>query len=362
MRVLDRYVVFAYIRTFVAALVLFTIGAAIMDFFSRIGHFLDDGKVEDTFAEGLSTPMLVLRFYAAYMPFVIKEVLPFVTVASALFTVTQMLRDNEVLPVLAAGVSSRRLFFPLFICGAFVSVFHLGFQEFVVPSLGREQMAIKRFFSGDRTTGVENMDHLRDGLGTVTSVGSFRFGDGSLRDAVIQRPWTDAGFQSTYCPILLPDGSRWTAPEGGTVQPAGVDAVAWKLPPGARIDIGVAPDEVEALATKKGTAEISFSQLLKLARKFPQRSHLRVALHKQIARPFSGFALLLCGIPILLAAGRSILVGGAIAFGLSAAYYSLDIFLTSLGDRGDVPPMVAAYFPLALVVSIGAARLAAVPT
>jgi len=362
MRILDRYVVFAFVRTFVAALLLFTIGAAIMDFFSRIGHFLDDGKVADTFAEGLSTPQLILRFYAAYLPFVLKEVLPFVTVASALFTVTTLLRDNEVLPVLAAGVSARRLFFPLFICGAVVSVGHLAFQEFVVPALGRKQMAIKRFFSGDRTTGVENMDHLRDGRGTVTRVGTFRFGDGSLRDVVIQRPWTEAGFERVRSPLLLPDGRAWTAPDGGTVQPAGFDAVARPLPRGARVDIGVSPDEVEALATKKGTAEISFSQLLKLSNKFPRRRNLRVALHKQLARPFSGFALLLCGIPILLAAGRSVFLGGAIAFGLSASYYFLDVFLTSLGDRGDLPPTVAAYFPLALLVSIGASRLVSVPT
>ena len=44
------------------------------------------------------------------------------------------------------------------------------------------------------------------------------------------------------------------------------------------------------------------------------------------------------------------------------AYYFLDIFFTSLGDRGDIPPYLAAYFPLALLLSLGVARMSTVPT
>mgnify|MGYP002622827386 CR=1 FL=1 len=72
--------------------------------------------------------------------------------------------------------------------------------------------------------------------------------------------------------------------------------------------------------------------------------------------------LLLCGVPILIGAGRSHFLGVAIAFGLSAAYYFLDIFFTSLGDRGDLPALFAAWFPLAALLSLGLARLVTVPT
>ena len=47
---------------------------------------------------------------------------------------------------------------------------------------------------------------------------------------------------------------------------------------------------------------------------------------------------------------------------MSLAYYCMDIFFTSLGDRGDLPAVFAAYFPLALLFSLGVARLATVPT
>jgi lipopolysaccharide export LptBFGC system permease protein LptF len=87
-----------------------------------------------------------------------------------------------------------------------------------------------------------------------------------------------------------------------------------------------------------------------------------VALHKQVARPFASFAMLLVGVPVLLSVGRSYFAGGAIAFALSAGYYFLDVLFTSLGDRGDLPALFGAYVPIALLLSLGVAKAATVPT
>lgn len=362
MRLLDRYVMGTFLKVFAGTLVVFSVSAVALDWVSRLGHFSSQARVADTFASEYSTAALLLRFYAAYLPYLLKEVIPFVTVAAGLFTLSSLLRSNEVFPVLAAGVSARRLLLPVFLCGLVVSAGHLAFQEYVIPSLNREHIAIKRLFAGDRTNSLHNLAHLRAGDGTITSVESYRFDDQSLRGVVIMRPWTDAGFDRWTVPLLVPSGMGWEAPEGGVVHPAGIGAVARRLEPGAGVEIGVSPDDVEALASKQGTTELSMTQLLSLVRKFPDRRNLEVALHKQIARPLTSFVLLLVGIPTLLALGRSLVLGAGIAFGLSAIYYFGDIFFTSLGDRGDLAPVVAAYLPLSIFLSAGVARLATVPT
>ncbi|MHC4342861.1 MAG: LptF/LptG family permease [Planctomycetota bacterium] len=362
MKLLDRYVFSSFWRMFLASLVVFSISAVSLDFFSRINRFFDTANVEGTFAAEYATLKIIFLFYLAYLPYLLKQVIPFVTVAAALFTLSHMLKANEVFPVLAAGVSVRRLFLPLFICGFLVCIGHLLFQEFVIPSLNREQIALKRYFSGDRDKFLEDLAHLRDGKGTVTRVGRYHFEDQHLEDVIVQRPWNEAGFERWLAERLDPDGESWRAPNGVRVLPAGIGVLPQLLPKHSRVDFGVSPDEVEALASKQGTAEISHSQLANLARKFPHRRHLQVALHKQIARPLTSFVLLLVGIPILLSAGRSLFLGGGLAFGLSVTYYFLDIFFTSLGDRGDIDPFLAAYLPLALFFSIGLARLVTVRT
>jgi lipopolysaccharide export system permease protein len=272
-----------------------------------------------------------------------------------------MLHGNEVAPVVAAGASARRLFLPIFVTGLLISLGHVAFQQFLVPRLSREQMAIRRFFSSDQT-GVKDPAHIRDGRGTITRAGWYGFEDGALVGVVVQRPWEKGGFEIWKAPRLEPVGDRWRAPEGVEIQPPGVDALPRTLPPGAEVDIGVAPDDVDALATKRGVAALSLSQLEGLVDRFPGRRHLRVALHKQVARPLASFAMLLLGVPLLLSAGRAYFAGGALAFALSMGYYFLDIFFTSLGDRGDLPPYLAAYSPLALLLSLGVARLSTVAT
>jgi len=361
MRLLDRYVLKTFLKVFLVALLAFGVLLVAIDFFGRLGYFLDSERVDGTFAEGYSTVRLVALFYAVYVPFLLQQVLPFVTVSAGLFTVAHMLHGNEVAPVVAAGTSVRRLLLPLFLAGLGVSLGHIAFQQLLVPTLSQQQMALKRFFSADQT-GVRDPSHIRDGQGTVTRAGWYGFGDGALTDVVVQRPWDKGGFEIWKAPRLEPAGDRWRATVGAEVQPAGVDALPRKLPPGAIVDIGVTPDDVDALATKRGIAGLSLTQMRSLATRFPGRRHLLVALHKQIARPFASFAMLLVGVPLLLSAGRAYFAGGALAFLLSMAYYFMDIFFTSLGDRGDLSPHVAAYFPLALLLSIGVARLCTVPT
>ena len=83
-----------------------------------------------------------------------------------------------------------------------------------------------------------------------------------------------------------------------------------------------------------------------------------MALHKQLARPLTSFVLLLVGISIVLTTGRrKRFLGAGLTLLLCACYYFLDIFFSSLGDRGDLSPVMGAYFPLVLLFSIGTARL-----
>jgi lipopolysaccharide export system permease protein len=361
-RLLDRYVAASFFRVFVGALLVFAVTTTALDFFGRLDDFFKGKAVQGTFAEGMSQARIIFSFYLAYLPYLLKHVLPFVTLAAGLFTLRALLRNNEVQPIVSAGVSARRLALPIFVCGLVVAAGNFAFQEFAIPSLNRKHVALKRFFSGDGKSVVTELAHLRDGKGTVTQAGSFSFNDRNLRDVIVQRPWTETGFERWTAPVLAPHGRTWTAPEGVIVIPSTIGSLPERLPDGVEVDIGITPFEVEALVAKEGTAEMSLEQVYSLTRRFPLRRNLRVAFHQQMTRPLSGFVLLLVGVPVLLSIGRGRFLGGALVLGLSASYYLLDIFLSSLGDRGDVPPLLAAWLPIAFFLSFGLARLATVPT
>ncbi len=362
MKLLDRYVVRTYVVVFLMSMVVFSIAIVTLDFFARLSSFTDGRTIEGEFAEGYSRFEIIFYFYVAYLPYILKEMLSFISVAAGMFTVTYMLRNNEVQPVLAAGISARRLFLPVFICGFLVSMGHIAFQELVVPSLNREHIALKRQLAGDKRPEVLNVPHLRDGHGTVARAGSYSFADQSLTDVVIARPWTEIGFETWFIDRLEPDGDKWRAATPVHVQPAGIGTVGIRLEPGVAVDFGVSPADVEALASEHGIAELSLRQLKRLADKFPDRRNLQVAVHRQIARPLASFVLLLLGIPLLLTVGRSLMAGAVVAFSVSASFYVLDIFLTSVGNRGDLSPVLAVWLPVALFFSAGISRIATMRT
>jgi len=362
MKLLDRYVTRTFFTVFVLTLIVFSISIVTLDFFGRISSFVDDDPASSTLVEGHSRAKIILLFYMAYLPYVLKDLLSFISVAAGMFTVTYMIKNNELQPVLAAGTSARRLFLPIFVCGFLVSIGHIAFQELVVPSLNREHIALKRLYAGDRTAEITNVPHLRDGKGTVTRAATYSFSDQALTGVIVFRPWTETGFAVWFIDRIEPDGDGWRATSPIFIQPAGIATVGETLDAGTPVDIGVTPGEVEAIASKEGTAELSLRQLMALQRKYPDRRSLAVAVQRQMARPLASFVLLLLGVPMLLATGRSLVAGAIVAFGVSASFYFIDIFLTSLGDRGDVPAVLAVWFPIVLYLSLGLARLFTVRT
>ena len=292
-----------------------------------------------------------MRFYIAYLPFILKQVLPFVTVAAGFMTVAQLKRNNEVMPVVAAGVSVRRLFFARHRrrCSR-VRPALLVQRVPAALDLARTHRAQAHVQSGDRRPELMKLAHLRDGKGTVTRAKTYSFADQSLTQVTVNRPWGPTGFERLTAERLEPDGEAWRCARRGAA-PAGRPArgSAKRLPPGTRVDFGVSPDDVEAMASKQGTAEISSKQLLRLTRKFPGRRHLHVAFYKQIARPLTSLVLLLVVIPIVHGLDRRRFLAAILAITLCACYFFLDIFCLehrrprrSRAGHGGVPAARAA--------------------
>jgi lipopolysaccharide export LptBFGC system permease protein LptF len=362
MRLLDRYVVRTFFTVFFTSLVVFSVAITTLDFFGRLDSFMGATAVDGA-GESVSRMALIGRFYLAFIPFVLKDTLSFVTVAAGMFTVSHMLRNNEVQPVLAAGVSARRLFLPVLICGFIVTLGQIAFQEMLVPALNREQVTVRQLLAGGKSTLMDDVPHLRDGKGTVTQATTFDFQAQVLGGVIIARAWEESGYERWFVDRLEADGDQWRAATEIQIQPAGVSAVGRTLPAGTAVDIGVSAADVEALSAKRGLAGLSFRQLRDMSARFPDRRNLEVAVHRQLSRPLSSFILLLAGVAIVLGLqGRSLVLGAAVAFGVSVSYYFVDIFLTGLGDRGEMPAVLSVWLPVALYLSLGVSRMFTIRT
>ena len=77
-----------------------------------------------------------VAFY--FLPYLIHLTMPVAMAVAASLTVSRLARDSEITAIRAAGVSLKRIFLPVFMVGAFLSVADFYFGEHVVPWSNRE--------------------------------------------------------------------------------------------------------------------------------------------------------------------------------------------------------------------------------
>ena len=78
------------------------------------------------------------RFYLIHMSQFYDRLCGVIGMMAAIFTVTWMQKNNELLAMLAAGISAHRIIRPVWISALLVSGLAVINQEFIMPPLGEE--------------------------------------------------------------------------------------------------------------------------------------------------------------------------------------------------------------------------------
>jgi lipopolysaccharide export system permease protein len=107
MRLLDRYVLRNFLQAYLYCSAAFFSIWLVFDISDKISTFLDEKVALTTVAE----------YYLTQFPEIIVIVLPISLLLALLFCLSKMSRTNEIVSMLANGVSVPRLLFPLFVMG-----------------------------------------------------------------------------------------------------------------------------------------------------------------------------------------------------------------------------------------------------
>ncbi len=355
---LDRYVGSLFVASYATALFLVVGLAVIMDLAGNLDFF-------EPWADGSRVPSaLIARYYVLNLPFLYLQVAPFVTVIAALFTASRLVRSNEVVAALAAGISAQRLLLLAFLgsLGAAVLMFFL--REACTETFSYRRDALYDMLEEQRSERVLEELWLREG-NTAVRLGEFRPSTGDetpyaeIRDLlVLQREgeiYTEqAAVRATW--VAGQGGPRWLLEDG----------VLRREEPGteplvrsARYLEGVQFEPQDALLAWRGRErpmELSFSETLALLADDPDNVQLQTLLQYHLTFPLANVVLLLVALPFLLTHRR-----GAGAEGLTAGillcvfYFCTDFLTRSLGMEGTFSPMIAAWLPILLFGSLGAA-------
>ena len=361
---LDRYVGVLFLSSYATAFFILVGLFMIVDMASNLDGFLR--RWED----GSSAPlMLVVRYYILQVPFVFLQLAPFVTLVAGLFSASRLLKSNEVIAALGAGVSTQRVLLFVFVGAVLSGIGMFALREVASATLARQRERVKYVLDNQRYDEVYTDVWSRTLDGYLIHIGEFRpESESSLKpDArgVQEIDVTNKRWTTTEAPeaVFEERGGRyaWWLKNGMRRQVRGSDV----RQPAERLESGEFTPAL-ALAFHRATEnpmDLSYSEVRELARRDPYNVVYKTLIQHHVTYSLANLVLLLVGLPILMRHDRTRAVDRlAFACLLCIFYFASDFVLTNLGLQGGIDPTIAAWLPIVFFGSIGVASFGAMRT
>lgn len=358
MKLLDRYILSHFTTDFlVAALAL--LGLVVLgDVAFKADEFLENsGWLELAQSMG--------QYVLAMVPLLFVGLAPVLTLLAGQLTMSSMAHSRELAAMRACGVSPLRIFLPLIGASFVVAGLTFVIAEVYLPSRSTSVLESLLLAEGRSEEILRRV--AADEEGRVFYFERFSPHDGSFHGAWIDRQDPGSG---RWLGRLHAQNGHWERDaDGGHVvvlygvtewREAGEDEDRVLLHSELRLPTPLAAIDVRDPGARVGL--ISIGELAeRIAAGSGQRRQLLFELHRRLAAYlFSHWILLVLALPFAARSGTNgrwlALFQTLVIVGL---YLGTQQACTSLGERGQLPPLAAAWFPVALFGSVGVCNLQA---
>jgi lipopolysaccharide export system permease protein len=128
---LDRYLLKNYLTTVAFVLLIVIMISAAIDVSDKIQNFI---------SRPCTLKEIVLTYYPGFMIHMTGLLMPIFTLIGVVFFTSRMAFNAEILSILNAGISFRRLLQPYLMAGGVVTLFHLGINHFIAPAFNKSRL------------------------------------------------------------------------------------------------------------------------------------------------------------------------------------------------------------------------------
>lgn len=349
MKILDKYILKIFLKTFFFALILFAAITVAVD---------ASEKAEDFIRSGLNAGQITAQYYSGFLPHIISLLFPvFVLIAVVYFTSKLALR-SEVIAMLSIGMSMRRFLLPYWIGGITLALILGVANHFLVPAANkiRTDFEHKYIDMGNMNNNsrqyLSNL-HFRIDSFTYAGLRSYDTASKIGQGFFLERIKNNQVYYNLRSETISWDTAR----------------KEWKLDNALERKINGLKEEVKVLATyhiKMGykPMDISEDEYLKDKLKTPALSRLIKqeerrgsetvsALQFERYRRYSyAVSVIVMTLIAAILASRKIRGGSgfhlALAFVLGVTFIVLDKFSMVFSTKGNLPPVIAAWLPCVL--------------
>ena len=136
---LDWYIIKKYWGSFFFTAFLFTLIALVIDFSEKAEKFVEASKT-------LSVPQILLQYQLNYIPFINGLLWPVFSLISVIFFTSRLAYNSEIISILNAGVSFKRLLLPYLVAASSLVVLLLLANHYIIPLANKPKLDFERLY------------------------------------------------------------------------------------------------------------------------------------------------------------------------------------------------------------------------
>ncbi|MGD8450756.1 MAG: LptF/LptG family permease [Phycisphaerae bacterium] len=319
MRTLDRYLVTTFLRSYIILLLVGIVLFIVPDLLINLDEFTENREL--SLGQVL---WIMLDYYGCNVPQYFSQLAGPVMAFAGAFTFAMMLRNNEMVALVAAGVRLQRLAVPVLVCAVGLVALWMVNREYVLPHLAHKIARHHDDITGVRVAGISFARDENDAFLTARRI---HLPERRLDYVVIVEP-PGRGGHSILADAAIYDPARKTwrlergerIVEGGRGDDDHVHGIARE--PVREYPFALAPEELLLRQSAQWAGMLSLRQMNELltSRNLPNLAAVRMQRHIWLTQPMLQWLLLALALPffltrepgsVLVAGGRALLVCGA---------------------------------------------------
>lgn len=341
---LDRYIIKKFIGTYIYSIVLIISIAIVFDVNENLAKFAQ-----------YHAPLraIVFDYYMNFVPYFANLFSPLFVFIAVIFFTSKLAGNSEIISMLAAGVSFKRLMRPYMLSCVLISALSYYLSAFVIPHGTVVRQNFETIYkSKKRNTSAENVQ-LQVGKGVIAYIQHYddnlKKGYGFSLDKFENKKLVShlTAIEIQY-DTISDSKYHWTLTNWKIRHLKGLRE---NITEGARRDTVIMMEPTDLVYSKGQQETFTSPQLLDYISKQIDRGssnvvQYEVEYHKRIASSFASFILTTIGLSLSSRkrkGGMGLYLG--IGLALSFGYIMLQTVSATFAINADTPPILAAWIP-----------------
>jgi lipopolysaccharide export system permease protein len=339
LKILDRYIIRTYLTSFAFVMLMLSAIACVID----LGE-----KFEDFKEDHVPLKMIVVDYYLNFIPHINALLFPIIALISVVFFTSRMAYNSEIISILNAGVSFRRLMRPYLIGAGILTCIHLIFNHLIVPSGNKKRLEVEhKHVWKHQDKGKTDNVHLFLNPQTAVFIGSYRKSDTTMRDFRIEKFDKNGQLES----VLKAESGAWKGEPNHwkflNLQRRYFNGLTESLQTNiVELDttIDILPDDFVRYTNQNEmmtTSELNY-EVQKLERRgVGQTKSYEIEMQRRTSEPFTIIILTIIGMAL---AARKVRGGMGLHLALGIGIGAIFIFLSKFSVTFATQPGVPAWF------------------